>query len=284
MKTGAKNPLPLKFILTAGVFVFCLCLPAGTETREEERGLRSAVLSAIVKHYHRKIEPGELEKKSLREILESLDKDSSLLAGQKKDLDYVRGFTKLQTVEKPERIDHQTALIRIAYFSRSTQREFLQIYSDLKKNGVQRWVLDLRQNSGGDLRSCLSFLECFLPQGAVLGRIETRNGAQNYFSKNSSPQNLSPLVVLVDSQTASCAELAANTLKRTLHAKIAGAPTQGKQTVQEVFPVEKAWIALTVGRWSSGETGVKPETPILPDILLNEKDIDLKKISLLFKK
>lgn len=213
----------------------------------------------------------------MTEIFDLLDKDSSLVIRQKKELDYVRGFSKPKSIRESKLIGHHLAYINIEYFSKTTPKEFLIAYTNLKDQGAAHWILDLRGNPGGDLESCLSFLEYFVPEGNKLASIEFRNGTSVYRSKNRDPYHLSSLSILVDSGTASCAELVASALKNIQKASIIGNRTQGKRTVQRIIPLnDHQWFALTVGSWKSGEERLN-QSPIEPDYPLDDAEKQLKK-------
>src|SRR5688500_12745317 len=121
-------------------------------------------------------------------------------------------------------------------FAKSTASEVKNAIDDLRTRGAKRLVLDLRGNSGGILEQAVRVAEVFLPAGRIIISQRGRHSFDNrkWVSANPSPEQL-PLVILVDEQTASAAEVVAGALQDNRRALIAGRATFGKGLVQNVI-------------------------------------------------
>ena len=114
--------------------------------------------------------------------------------------------------------------------ARDTRRAFL----DLKRQGATGLVLDLRSNGGGNVQEALSVVNMFVPKDITLltmrGKLEHAN--QEYKSTVEPIDTIMPIVVLVDSYTASAAEITSGALQDLDRAVVLGTRTYGKGLVQ----------------------------------------------------
>ena len=131
-------------------------------------------------------------------------------------------------------------------FNRTTADEFVQALEELRRQGMTQLVLDLRNNPGGLLDQAVKVASQFLPRGQVVlsqrGRVEGVN--RTYRSENSSP-DMTPLVVLVNRNSASASEIVAGALQDHDRALVIGETTFGKGLVQSIIPLEYG-TALTL--------------------------------------
>ncbi len=252
---------------------------------QNKDGLKESVITAIEQRYYKELNRTELEKISLSEIIELLDKDSSLVEGQTPDLDYLRGFKNKPTVTAPQMVSSSAGYIVVHSFAKTTPRELKKALKELKSRGADRIIIDLRGNSGGDFQAAISSLRLFLPKGKEIATLLKRKSGEVYRSRNSEFYDFSG-VVLVDSRTASSAELVAETLRNIKGYQVIGTETQGKRTVQELIPVRNKWLALTIGTWHAGQGNmngrngkVEDPRPLVPDFEIRDPLEQLKKAS-----
>lgn len=130
--------------------------------------------------------------------------------------------------------------------------ELVAAISDLKQQGAQSMLLDLRNNPGGLLDQGVAVSDVFLDPGQVV--VSTRGRARgttfNYRARNKQQWPDLPIVVLVNGYTASAAEIIAGALQDHDRALIVGRPTFGKGVVQTIFTLgEKEALRLTTARW-----------------------------------
>jgi len=259
--------------LAFAVAAFAL-LGAGREER-----LKSSVIRAIEKEYYRQVDSSRLGRMSFPEILESLDVDSSLLSHPSKDLDYIRGFRKKMVLKIAKTIPPGIGLIALDHISEATVKELAKACRRLKKEGAGGFILDLRGNSGGNLKAALKIAGRMSPKDKVLVTLTTRNGRQVHRLGTDRPGK-DAWVILTDSRTASGAEIIVLAWRKGGPVSIVGTPTQGKSSVQQLFAVESKWLSLTVGHW---EMDGFDSGPIEPDFKIDDPDEQMAKAIQLLK-
>lgn len=118
----------------------------------------------------------------------------------------------------------------------------------LRPDGI---ILDLRNNPGGYLSSSVNIAGLMLEPGTQVLSEETRSTAENLVLRAPGPGLLKniPTVVLVNSGSASAAEILAGALRDQRNVPIVGSVTFGKGTVQEALPIGDSILKLTIARW-----------------------------------
>jgi carboxyl-terminal processing protease len=163
-----------------------------------------------------------------------------------------RAEIPLTTVRYAMMIAPGTGYFRITEFSRSTGKEVADAITALKAQGMERLLIDLRNNGGGLLDQAIAVADQFVPEGTLI--VETRGRIRDSFQKyraegEHKPIDI-PVVVLVNSGSASAAEILAGAIQDHDVGIIAGTPTWGKGLVQTVYnlPYDGA-IALTTASY-----------------------------------
>lgn len=137
-------------------------------------------------------------------------------------------------------------------FSDSTATELSRTVDSLRGAGATSLILDLRSNPGGLLQQGISVAGLFLDRGERIVSTRGRDPSENRVYADSTRQRWPgmPLAVLVNDKTASAAEVVAGALQDHDRAAVLGAPTYGKGSVQQVFPVAAGGaVRLTTARW-----------------------------------
>lgn len=121
------------------------------------------------------------------------------------------------------------AHIVVSVYGEKTAFEFIKKYSELKKQGAEALVLDLRDNGGGLLETAVNLLSNFIERDKLLVTTKEKNPFLNrsYFSYGPGDIQV-PVVVLVNENTASASEITAGALKDYEKAVIVGTKTYGK--------------------------------------------------------
>lgn len=153
-------------------------------------------------------------------------------------------------------------------------------FIDLKKQGAEKLILDLRGNGGGSLSECVDILSMWLPKGQKI--VETKGKlkrANNEYKTRLEPiDTVMPIVVLVNQETASASEITSGALQDLKRGVIMGTQTYGKGLVQvpNVDLPYNANLKLTTSRYylPSGrgikmEEGIKPDVEVKPDTMAN---------------
>jgi carboxyl-terminal processing protease len=136
-------------------------------------------------------------------------------------------------------------------FNYTTTDELVDAIDRLEAKGMKSLVLDLRNNPGGFLDQAIHVAEVFLPSGQLILTQKGRNGYRDntFESKNSTP-NTTPLVILINEQTASASEIVAGAMQDHDRALIVGQTSFGKGLVQSIIPLEYgAGLTLTSAKY-----------------------------------
>lgn len=176
-----------------------------------------------------------------------------------------RAIIKIQSV-KAEIFD-KTGYIRISTFDRYTASE-VKKFIQANKSKMDSLVIDVRNNPGGLLDECIAVSNMFLKKGDLIvstkGRLE--ENSKEYRAGSQDITQGMPIVVVINSATASAPEILAGALRDNKRAIIVGTRSFGKGSVQKVIPIsEKAAIKLTVAKHytPSGEciqaNGIEPD-------------------------
>jgi carboxyl-terminal processing protease len=136
-------------------------------------------------------------------------------------------------------------------FNYTTSDELQAALDDLHAQGMQSLVLDLRNNPGGFLDQAIRVSEKFLQRGQTILTQKGRNGLgdKTYDSSNRTPDT-TPLVILVNGNTASASEIVAGAMQDHDRALIVGQTSFGKGLVQGIFPMEYGTgLTLTTAKY-----------------------------------
>lgn len=166
--------------------------------------------------------------------------------------------------------------LQITCFHESTLQELDEALLKLTRGGAKALILDLRGNGGGIFDVAIDAARRFLPSG-IIASLKTIDARQNaiYESKNPDACTL-PLVVLVDGDTASAAEVLAGALKDNKRARIVGQSTFGKGCTQSILKLPNTpnglptgGIRVTVARFFSPGGQPYSGNGVLPHILID---------------
>ena len=136
-------------------------------------------------------------------------------------------------------------------FNYTTSDELLDALDRLHAKGMTSLVLDLRNNPGGFLDQAIHVAEVFLRNGQLILTQKGRNGYRDntYESRNNSP-DMTPLVILINENTASASEIVAGAMQDHDRALIVGQTSFGKGLVQSIIPLEYgAGLTLTSAKY-----------------------------------
>lgn len=169
--------------------------------------------------------------------------------------------------------EQKIGYVRITTFGRDTAQGLSEVMKDLKDRDLKGFILDLRNNPGGLLRSAVEVADLFLESGTIV-TMEGRNvERQQWDAIKADTFSGFPMVVLVNQYSASASEIVSAALQDHERAVIIGQQTFGKASVQNVVELEdgKSAIKITTGSYTrpSGkpihrfpdatEWGVKPD-------------------------
>ena len=167
--------------------------------------------------------------------------------------------------------------IRIAQFSADTGSEVVEALGKLQagETPLQGVVLDLRNNPGGVLQAAVGVVDAFITEGLIVytkGRLP--NAEMRFEATPEDPSHGVPLVVLINSGSASASEIVAGALQDSKRAVIMGTRSFGKGSVQTVLPLtnDRA-IKLTTSLYFTPSGRSIQATGISPDIVVDRGQV-----------
>lgn len=165
--------------------------------------------------------------------------------------------------------------VQISCFHDATLQELDLALLTLAKSGMKGLILDLRGNGGGIFDVAIDAARRFLPTG-VIASLQTLDARQNTVYQSRNPDALTlPLVVLVDGDTASAAEVLAGALKENNRARLIGQATFGKGCTQTLLKlpntggVPTGGLRVTVARFFSPGGQPYSGRGVIPHILVD---------------
>ena len=159
---------------------------------------------------------------------------------------------------------------RITQFNEPTAQELDQRLKELQAQGMQALIMDLRYNPGGLLMSAVDVCGLFLPAKTMVVYTQGRDASQRreyYTAKNAKQRPNFPMAVLVNSGSASGAEILAGALKDLNRAILVGDTTFGKGSVQSVIQLpDGSALRLTTAKYCTPSKQVIHEKGVTPNI------------------
>jgi carboxyl-terminal processing protease len=194
------------------------------------------------------------------------------------DVSVIREKVEINPV-KSELLEPQYGYVRLRSFSENATVELEKAIKNLEKDEkLKGLIFDMRGTPGGLLEEAVGVTSLFIQEGAVVSTIgrnrEEKEVRQVRIGKN--VRTDFPLTILVDSNSASAAEIVAGALQDHNRAVIMGRPTFGKGSVQQMIEVgQGSGVKLTIARFYTPKGRSIQERGIEPDILLDEYDPEL---------
>lgn len=188
-----------------------------------------------------------------------------------------RAKIDMQTVEG-EMLPNNIAYIKLAMFDEHTGRDFNNKLKELKGKGAKGLILDLRQNPGGLLTTCVEVVSNFIPKGSVIvSTVDKYKKEQKFESKGGMAIGM-PLVILTDGLTASASEIVSGAVRDYKLGTLVGEKTFGKGVVQQILETgDGTALKVTISKYytPNGEnihkTGIKPDVEVkYPEELLKK--------------
>ena len=177
-----------------------------------------------------------------------------------------------------EMLEDNIGYIIIDQFTGTSAEQVEEAINDLKSQGMERIIVDLRDNPGGQLECIQAILNYFLPKDKLLLYSETKDGEQEkYYTENDGLITDMPLCVLVNENSASASEVFAGVVKCYDRGKLVGTKTFGKGIMQSTFGLSDGTaIKLTIGKYYLPDDsnihgiGIEPEYEVkLPEDVTN---------------
>ncbi|MBD5310474.1 MAG: S41 family peptidase [Bacteroides sp.] len=166
--------------------------------------------------------------------------------------DVVRNDIPVNSVDVSYMVDDKVAYLRVIKFARNTYMEFFNALSDLKAKGAEKFIIDLRGNTGGFMDQAVRMVNEFLPADRLIVYTKGRRPENEFvYSSDGTGRFLdSELVVLTNEQSASASEIFAGAIQDNDRGLVIGRRSFGKGLVQNQTELpDNSAIRLTVARY-----------------------------------
>lgn len=199
--------------------------------------------------------------------------------GEEEELTITRDTIEAQTVSC-EMKEGNVGYIRITEFDTVTYEQYKEALEDLEDQGMERLIVDLRSNPGGNLDTVCDILDLMLPEGLIV-YTEDKNGEREEYTSDEENQFDKPLVVMMNGYSASASEIFAGAIQDYGLGQVVGTQSYGKGVVQSVFDLQDGTsVKLTIaeyftpnGRSIDGE-GITPDVEVEYQYDENNPDAD----------
>ncbi len=154
------------------------------------------------------------------------------------EINVVRERIHLPDVEYAGMLDAETGYIYQSGFTENVSGDIRNAILKLKKQGMKKLVLDLRGNGGGLMNEAINIVSLFVPKGSLVVSSKGQGISEQIYKTTSEPVDTQmPLIVMVDSGSASSSEIVTGALQDLDRATIMGTRTFGKGLVQSIRPL-----------------------------------------------
>lgn len=146
-------------------------------------------------------------------------------------------------------LENNTGYIKMEIFSRTLASQVEKALNELEANGMQKLIIDLRDNTGGYLESAEDTANLFLEKGKLIYSLQTKDAKTDYYDKTDTKRDY-PIVVLLNNNSASASEILAAALKDSYGAIFVGERSYGKGKVQQTYDLSDGSMAkYTSAKW-----------------------------------
>lgn len=198
--------------------------------------------------------------------------------GEEEELsfDVVRAHIEIPTVNA-EMLEGKIGYIEVTEFDTVTKEQFRTALETLETQGMEKLIIDLRNNPGGVLDTVCDMLEQILPKGLIV-YTEDKQGNRTEYKSDGQHEFQKPLAVLVNGNSASASEIFAGAVKDYGIGTLVGTKTFGKGIVQRIVNLNDGTaVKLTVSKYYTPKgndihkVGIEPDVEVELDESLKQK-------------
>lgn len=190
-----------------------------------------------------------------------------------------RSNVRLDTVSYEMKED-KIGYISVSSFIETTDEDFIAAVDDLEKKGMKGLIIDLRDNGGGLLDSCVNMVSRIIPKDKMILYTEDKKGSKEEFNSNSEKELKVPMIILVNGNSASASEVMTGCLKDYGVATVLGSKTFGKGIVQNILPLsDGSAIKMTIWKYYTPNGNDIHEKGIEPDVKMEYTEEEWKEVS-----
>ena len=159
--------------------------------------------------------------------------------GDTLDINIIRERIHFPDIEYAGMLDDTTGYILQTGFTDNVSAELREKFLDMKSKGMKRFVLDLRGNGGGLMSEAINIVSLFVPKGSLVVSSKGNNASSvnKYYTTSEPVDTEMPIIVMIDSGSASSSEIVSGALQDMDRATIMGKRSYGKGLVQSIKPI-----------------------------------------------
>ncbi len=208
----------------------------------------------------------------LTNLIKGSDKDSvrlTVLRGEETlNFDVAMATIPISAIEY-KMLENNVGYLKMEMFSATLDEQVMTALTDLKNQGMQKLIIDLRNNTGGYLESAEATASLFLEKGKLIYSLEGKDTTSDYYDKTDESADY-PIVIIINGQSASAAEILAAALKDSYGAVLVGEKSYGKGKVQQTYNLSDGSMAkYTSARWLRPNGACIDGVGIVPDYIAN---------------
>jgi carboxyl-terminal processing protease len=189
-----------------------------------------------------------------------------------RDNEYVEVDVERRKIESPtvefSMLEDGMGYVQLTEFDDVTVEQFAKAIIGLKAENAQGMILDLRGNPGGNLSTVLEIADMLLDKGMILYIEDKKGNRDEYYAENGMAWDR-PIVLLVDSNSASASEVLSGALKDHKRATLVGTTTFGKGIVQNLRTLKDgSALKLTISAYYTPSGATVHEEGIEPNVVV----------------
>lgn len=215
---------------------------------------------------------------SLQEAVAAIKKDadtpvklSVFRDGASLDVTVKKSQIQLETVEFAMK-KNKIGYIAVSQFIENTDAQFDDAVTQLEEQGMKGLIIDLRDNGGGLLTTCIDMVSRILPDKKLIVYTEDKNKAKTSYYSEGEEEVKVPIVLLVNGNSASASEIMTGCLQDCGKAVVVGQQTYGKGIVQNIVRLnDGSAVKMTVAKYFTPKgkdihgVGIKPDVVVEMD-------------------
>ncbi len=212
---------------------------------------------------------------SLQEAVAAIKKDADTLVklsvfrdGVSLDVTVKKSQIQLETVEFAMK-QNKIGYIAVSQFIENTDAQFDDAVTQLEEQGMKGLIIDLRDNGGGLLTTCIDMVSRILPDKKLIVYTEDKNKAKTSYYSEGEEEVKVPIVLLVNGNSASASEIMTGCLQDCGKAVVVGQQTYGKGIVQNIVRLnDGSAVKMTVAKYFTPKgkdihgVGIKPDVVV----------------------